>query len=180
MIILVLELLDIIPLNTDQKLILNRKGPGILLKIHRISRISQMSQEEKRKQQYRYTSWINEMMELLSDLMGLLATTIDAWEEFEKRHLDLFPTGAFTPVIKIEGTFSEMRLLHLELSELKEKLVENRDAVSFRTIWAMLSHKRHFLTAAKLIAHLSVENNDVAKFVKLLTVMTIVSGAHPS
>lgn len=126
--------LEIIHMKTDQKLILNRKGPSILLKSPSVQRISLMSQEEKRKQQYRYTSWINEMMELSSDLMRLLTTTIDAWEEFEKRHLDLFPTGVFTPVINIEGTFSEMRLLHLELSELKEKLVENRDAVSSCTI----------------------------------------------
>ncbi|KUI69479.1 hypothetical protein VM1G_05343 [Cytospora mali] len=135
------------------KRIVKEKGPSILLKMPNISRVSQMSLEEKRKQQYRYTSWINEMMELLSDLMGLLSTTIDAWEEFEKRHIDLFPGRVFTLVLNIEGTFSDMRLLNLGLSELEEKLVENRDA---------------------LIAHLSVENNDVAKFVKLLTVMTIL------
>lgn len=168
--ILEFEAFDLIVVDVHTAHIVSRKGPGILIKTPNSSYFSQTSHEEKRKQQYGYMSWINEMMDLLSDLMNLVSTTIAAWEEFEKRHVDLFPVHIFTSMTNIGDTFSGMRRLRLKMSKLKEKLLDNRNAVS---TWA--NTRKSLADARQLIAYLSVENNDVAKFVKVLTAMKIVS-----
>lgn len=69
------EVLDFIIIGITQ--LTSVKRPRTLLQASSICYFSQINKEEKRRQQFRYVLWLNEMMVLLSDLINLLWTTIN-------------------------------------------------------------------------------------------------------
>ncbi|KAH8748871.1 hypothetical protein F5883DRAFT_652987 [Diaporthe sp. PMI_573] len=104
--------------------------------------------------QQRYSEWISIITIIVSDQSGQISTTLTAWEEFEKRCSKYFPEDPYSPLdTSIGHTFSMIKLLKDRLDGLSQEIA--RDQIT-------------------LSAQLALENTGTAKFVKALTVISIV------
>lgn len=101
--------------------------------------------------------------------------TLAAWEEFEKRCSKYFPEDIHSPLeTSIGHTFSRIKLLKIRLDGLSQEIARDQSAVGTQSQNAKWTRFADSLDR-QLSAQLAVENTGTAKFVKALTVISIVS-----